>query len=149
MQDLGLTHIALEVSDMDKSLAFYERYANMTLVFRREVPEDEIREVSMISDLTRRFAIVLMETPEGVPQRSMPLAHLGVACRSREEVDRLCERAKAEQILKDGPTDTGPPVGYWALLSDPDGHTLELAHGQVIEIVLEKFAENRGTPIPA
>ena len=93
MQDLGLTHIALQVSDMDKSLAFYERYANMTVVFRREVPEDEIQEVAMISDLTRRFAIVLMETPEGVPQRSMPLAHLGVACRSRDEVDRLCEQA--------------------------------------------------------
>jgi predicted lactoylglutathione lyase len=62
----------------------------------------------------------------------LPLAHLGVACASRAEVDHLCAQAKAEGCLLLEPHDAGPPVGYSALLSDPDGHTLELSFGQEV-----------------
>jgi hypothetical protein len=37
-----------------------------------------------------------------------------------------------------GPTDSGYPVGYWALLSDPDGHTLELSYGQEVGLTVER-----------
>ena len=60
-----------------------------------------------------------------------PWAHLGVGCASREEVDRLCAEAREEGGPLMEPVDSGYPVGYWALLSDPDGHTLELSYGQV------------------
>lgn len=142
MVDFGLTHLALQISDMDASLSFYERYADMKTVFRRTLDEDGIRDMAMISDLTRGFAIVLMETPDGVPFRIQPHSHLGVACRSREEVDRLCEEARREGILEEGPEDRGFPVGYWAFVSDPDGHTVELSHGQIVGLALERFAES-------
>ena len=32
--------------------------------------------------------------------------------------------------LRRGPIDSGYPLGYWAFLTDPDGHQLELSHGQ-------------------
>src|ERR1041385_6942650 len=35
MSDLGLTHIALPVSNIDASVAFYEKYAHMQVVHRR------------------------------------------------------------------------------------------------------------------
>jgi len=35
-------------------------------------------------------------------------------------------------VLLAEPRDDGPPVGIWAFLQDPDGHTLELSYGQEI-----------------
>jgi catechol 2,3-dioxygenase-like lactoylglutathione lyase family enzyme len=58
---------------------------------------------------------------------------------SREEVDRLCGIARAEACLVSEPVEFGPPVGYWAYLRDPDGHTLELAYGQHVSLIVETF----------
>lgn len=33
-----------------------------------------------------------------------------------------------------------PPVGYWALIRDPDGHTLEVAYGQDLAGIVESVA---------
>ena len=35
MADLGLTHVALTVSNVDASLSFYEKYAHLKVVQRR------------------------------------------------------------------------------------------------------------------
>ncbi len=122
MSDVGLTHVALPATDLDRSIRFYEHYAKMHVVHRRP-------DVVWLSDGTRPFVIVLIETAE-VSEPLRPMAHLGVGCATREEVDALCDRAREQGILADGPKDYGPPVGYWAFLRDPDGHTLEVSHGQ-------------------
>jgi catechol 2,3-dioxygenase-like lactoylglutathione lyase family enzyme len=124
MYDVGFTHIALPVSDLDESASFYERYARMHVVHRREG-------VLWLSDKTRPFVLVLIEE-EAVLHPLRPTAHLGVGCESRDEVDRLAARAQAERCLIAGPADAGAPVGYWAFLRDPDGHTLEVSHGQQV-----------------
>lgn len=133
MADRGLTHVALPVSDVEASLAFYARYARMQVVHRRR---DESGAVVWISDRTRPFVIVLIGV-EKVEHPLRPAAHLGVGCESRAEVDRLCDRARAEGVLRMGPTDSGDPVGYWAILSDPDGHTLEISYGQEVGLAVE------------
>src|ERR1039457_6977461 len=122
MSDLGFTHIALPASNLEQSAVFYGRFAAMKVVHRRH-------SVIWLSDLTRPFAIVLIET-SAVAHPLLPFAHLGVAVSSRSEVDRLCALASKEGCLLREPEDSGPPVGYWALIRDPDGHTLEVAHGQ-------------------
>jgi catechol 2,3-dioxygenase-like lactoylglutathione lyase family enzyme len=132
--DLGLTHIALPVTNMDASLAFYARYAGMRVVHRRVDPSDG-REVVWVSDGTRPFVIVLIQA-ERVASPLLPLAHLGVGCASRADVDRLAAEARAEGRNVWGPTDSAPPVGYWALIADPDGHTLELSHGQEVALAV-------------
>lgn len=126
--DVGLTHVALPVRSLDAGIAFYARYAGMEVVHRRE-------NVVWISDRTRPFVIVLIETGE-VDYPLRPMAHLGVGCRSRDEVDRLCEQARDDGCLITGPEDYGPPVGYWAFLRDPDGHTLELSFGQEVALAV-------------
>jgi len=35
MADLGLTHVALTVSNVDASISFYEKYAHLQVVHRR------------------------------------------------------------------------------------------------------------------
>lgn len=130
--DLGLTHVALPVHDVDTSAAFYERFAGMRVVHRRVDGSDEGSVgVVWLSDLTRPFVVVLIETP--VTHVLGGWAHLGVAVASREEVDRRVAEARAAGITVDGPFDDGPPVGYWAILPDPDGHHLELAFGQQVD----------------
>lgn len=133
MSDLGLSHIALPVVDLDASIAFYDRYAALKTVHRRHG-------VAWLSDLTRPFALVLIEA-SAVPHPLLPFAHLGVGVKSREEVDRLCALATNEHCLLRAAQDYGPPVGYWALIRDPDGHTLEIAHGQEVAFSIDKVAD--------
>ena len=128
MTDLGFTHIALEVSDMDRSLDFYGRYAALAVVHRRP-RTDAAMDVAWLADGIRPFVLVLIEA-EQVNAPLKPISHLGIAVESGQEVDRLSELARREGILSREPEDSGPPVGYWALISDPDGHTLEVAFGQ-------------------
>jgi catechol 2,3-dioxygenase-like lactoylglutathione lyase family enzyme len=63
-----------------------------------------------------------------------------VGCASRDDIDRLCERARSEDVLLRGPSDYGPPVGYWAFIRDPDGHTLEISHGQEVALTLARLS---------
>lgn len=134
MVDRGLTHVALPVSHLDASLAFYEKYAGMKVVHQRKDAQTGDR-VAWISDGTRPFVVVLIEAKE-VRHALLPIAHLGVGCASREEVDHLAAEARREGRAVWGPTDSGYPVGYWALVSDPDHHTLELAHGQEVALAV-------------
>jgi len=130
LNDVGLTHVALPVTDLERSAAFYADYANMRVVHRRP-------QVVWLGDGTRPFVIVLIEAEE-VRDPLKPFAHLGVGCATREEVDQLCEKARSAGILIGGPTESGPPVGYWAFVRDPDGHTLELSFGQEVGLTTEQ-----------
>jgi catechol 2,3-dioxygenase-like lactoylglutathione lyase family enzyme len=130
MPDIGLTHIALPVSAMDVSIRFYSRYAKMEVIHRRPGSQGSGC-VVWLCDGTRPFVLVLAEVSR-VDHPLVPFAHLGVACATREELDQLCEQARSEGRLLRGPQDSGPPVGYWAFLRDPDGHTLELSYGQEV-----------------
>jgi catechol 2,3-dioxygenase-like lactoylglutathione lyase family enzyme len=148
MVDVGLTHVALLVGELDESIAFYRRYAQMDVVHRRD---ESTSRVAWVSDHTRPFVIVLIELPRFVPRvlfraaqavarRVAPFEHLGVGCASRAEVDRLAALAKADGCLDRGPTDYGPPVGYWAFITDPDGHTLEISYGQEVGLTVDRTA---------
>ncbi|MBI3284428.1 MAG: VOC family protein [Burkholderiales bacterium] len=129
MSDLGLTHVALPVRALAASIAFYAKYANMQVIHRRHG-------VVWLSDRTRPFAIVLIESAAEI-HPLLPIAHLGVGVATRADVDRLCQLAGADGCLLRPAADSGPPVGYWALLRDPDGHTLELAYGQELGLAVD------------
>jgi len=146
MVDVGFTHVALLVGDLDASIAFYRTYARMEVVHERR---DGTTRVAWVSDRTRPFVVVLIELQRWIPRpvvrsanwllrRVLPFEHLGVGCASRAEVDRLAALARTEGRLLMGPRDYGPPVGYWAFLSDPDGHTLEVSHGQEVGLTVER-----------
>ena len=134
--DRGLTHVALPVTDVGASLDFYRRYAEMDVVHRRR-DGDTGNEVVWVSDRTRPFVIVLIEQDPSSGNLT-GFSHLGVGCESRAEVDRRCELARGEGRTVFGPLDSGPPVGYWGFIADPDGNNLELSHGQEVGLTVEE-----------
>ena len=142
--EIGLSHVALSVRDVDTSVAFYERFAGMREVHRRNRSG---RRVVWLSDLSRPFVIVLIEV-ERVEGRLDGIAHLGIGCASKHEVDDLCDLARSESRLVLGPDDAGQPVGYWALLRDPDGHNLEISFGQEVALAVDqsKFKAQAAQP---
>ena len=102
MSDVGLTHVALLVGDLDASVAFYAKYARMEIVHQRA---DGHSRVAWVSDRTRPFVIVLIEVPSIVPRPLLrlgntlvrmlaPFEHMGVGCASREGMDRLSEQRR-------------------------------------------------------
>jgi lactoylglutathione lyase len=121
-----LTYVALTARDLEASIAFYEKYARMSVVHRRA--REGVRS-AWLTDHMRPFALVLVEAAGQHDPLLRPFGHLGVACASREEIDRLV----AEATLLGRPTgaaiDAGEPVGYVARIADPDGHSLELSFG--------------------
>lgn len=136
MVDIGLTHIALPASNIQRSIEFYATYAAMEVVHHRTDQETGVT-VVWLSDRTRPFVIVLIEVASIQPVLS-PIAHLGVGCKSREHMDSLCDQARQAGVLLEEPQDSGYPIGYWAFLQDPDGHTLELSYGQEVGLAVEK-----------
>jgi catechol 2,3-dioxygenase-like lactoylglutathione lyase family enzyme len=132
--DRGLTHVALTVADAEGSVDFYGRYADMAVVHRRVDAGDT---VVWLGDGTRPFVIVLIQQA-AVSHALGGFAHLGVGCATREEVDRRCARARDEGRAVMGPLDSGYPVGYWAIITDPDGHNLELSYGQEVGLTVEQ-----------
>ena len=82
MADQGFTHVALPVTNLDRSIAFYAKYAGMQVVHHRALSDHPDRHIAWISDLTRPFVVVLAEV-EKIDHPLGPFAHLGVACASR------------------------------------------------------------------
>lgn len=137
MSDLGLTHIALPVRSLTASTAFYAKYAALRTVHHRPG-------VVWLSDGRRPFALVLIQSLDKV-HPLLPIAHVGVGVHATAEVDRLCALARQDGCLLREPENSGPPVGYWALLQDPDMHTLEIAYGQELGRAVQSHTQGAAT----
>ena len=61
------------------------------------------------------------------------LDHFGFQCDSREEVVRIAEHARGQNILVEPPADLGGIVGYFTTVRDPDGHVVEFTFGQPLK----------------
>jgi catechol 2,3-dioxygenase-like lactoylglutathione lyase family enzyme len=126
-----LTHVALFVADVGRTVAFYRRFVGLHVVHERV---DDGVSVVWLSEQAEepQFVIVAIGLPPGEPTLPPHMAHFGYDVPSRATVDALAARARAEGVLMQGPTDAGPIVGYFCLLRDPDGNLVEFSHGQPI-----------------
>ena len=123
------THIAIHARDVDRSVEFYTRYADLVEVHRRR---DDTTTVVWLGEPghEREFVIVLLGMPHRDAVHPSPIAHIGYAVDSRETVDRIGALADAAGILLEQPCNAGPIVGYFCIIEDPDGNWIEFSHGQ-------------------
>jgi catechol 2,3-dioxygenase-like lactoylglutathione lyase family enzyme len=125
----SLTHIALQVQDLDATIEFYSTYCGLQVVHDRG---DRTSRVVWLAEGGRERDFILVLIPGGHARTpaSNDYSHLGFALASRAEVDRIAERAKAEGRLLWPPKEEPYPVGYYCGVVDPDGTMVEFSYGQ-------------------
>lgn len=124
-----LTHLALHVANLDACVAFYETYCGMRVVHER--PGKGSRIVWMAEPgRERELIFVFLPGGPGHQRSETDYGHIGFALASRQEVDALAERARAEGCLLWEPREESYPVGYYCGVLDPDGNAVEFSYGQ-------------------
>ncbi|HAX82623.1 MAG TPA: glyoxalase [Actinobacteria bacterium] len=131
------THLALRVDDVDRSIAWYERYTHLRVLQRSS---DEFGRGTWLADpldAAVPFVLVLSEFHRGVdpfggaPDAILgPFAHIGIELPTREAVDEVAAMAERDGVLALRPTQMPPPIGYICFVEDPDGNTVEFSFDQ-------------------
>jgi catechol 2,3-dioxygenase-like lactoylglutathione lyase family enzyme len=125
-----LTHLALGVRDLDRTIAFYRKHVHLHVVHERN--DNGVRVVWLAErQEDPDFVLVLFEV-RGTPLGRGTLQHLGFAVASREEVDAAAAAGRADGVLSVEPMYAGPVVGYFCIVEDPDGNQVEFSYGQPI-----------------
>lgn len=137
------THIALPSSDLDRSIAWYQRFTPLVLLHEHEDALGRSAWLSHEGQVDSPFVLVLVMfyAEAGHAKAIMaPFAHIGVEVPLRADVDEVAERARTEGCLAWEPRDMPAPVGYICALHDPDGNVIEISHDQgVYAAVQEKW----------
>ncbi|MGZ8843261.1 MAG: VOC family protein [Pyrinomonadaceae bacterium] len=121
------THITINCTDIEASVAFYTSLCGLSIVRDRRL---EGRHNVWLGPQTKAGedpVFVLVVVQDEVKAR---LDHFGFQCETRADVDRIASLARAQNILVKEPTDVGGVVGYFIMVRDPDGHLVEFTHGQ-------------------
>ena len=129
------THIALPAADVDASIDWYERYTPLRVL--SSMADDNGRSVWLghPEPSDHPFILVLVEfaAEQGHRQPQLaPFAHIGIEVPSKDDVDSVAERARAEGCLAWEPQQIPPPVGYVCAARDPDGNTVEFSFDQCV-----------------
>ena len=126
----SLNHVALMVKDAEKTANFFDRYCGMKVVHMRK-DGDLCVEWIMHPDQKDSFMLVLIESVADLSPIGGTMDHLGFYVESRSDVDEIAAKAKAEGILIEGPQYAGPVVGYYCIVQDPDGNSIEFSCEQL------------------
>jgi catechol 2,3-dioxygenase-like lactoylglutathione lyase family enzyme len=126
-----LTHVAFQVTDVERTVDFYARYTRLRVVHERPDRGRGSRVVWLREpDGGSSLTLVIFEGDLPAKRNSDSLHHLGFAVESRDAVEEIARRGREEGILVVEPSDLGEVVGYICTIADPDGNVLEFSHGQ-------------------
>jgi catechol 2,3-dioxygenase-like lactoylglutathione lyase family enzyme len=128
-----LSHLGLPVTDLAKSIAFYEKWAGMKV---QERPKDPVGiQGARLVQKDGSFVLSLLEMPVQMALPMPGVMHLGLDCTTKAQVDKIAADAKKAGILVSGPVDSGPDLGYQTYIADPDGNNLEFSFGQKVGVI--------------
>ncbi len=116
--DVGFTHVAFTVRCLASSIDFYTRYTAMTVIHQREPGLPSARKVAWLSDRTRPFALVLVQSDDPADTPLGPFGHLGVACATRRRSMRRSLR-RGGKAFCGGTGTAGRSGGILRLLCRP------------------------------
>lgn len=137
------THIALPVTDLDRSIEFYTALTPLVVVARNVDDNGEGAWLSNPGQSLTPFVLVLAQfLPEvgarfgvtpGEPATTLaPFAHLGIELPAREDVDAVAAKARELGALEWEPREMAAHIGYICAVRDPDGNTIEFSHNQKV-----------------
>ena len=122
----GLRHLALRVTNLTRSRAFYERFLAMKVVWQ---PDPDNVYFSSGSDNLALRQIAPRELHEYQPPRGQLLDHFGVILESPAHVDELFRDVQSD-AAQYGATIAKPPKqhrdgSYSFYFTDPDGNVIQ------------------------
>ena len=131
------THIALRVKDIDATIDWYERFTHLKLLNRGEDANGRNAWLGDSTLVDSPFVLVVGQFYEGkdpfapAPHHPLgPFAHMGIELPSKQMVDDVAAKAKAEGCLALGPVQMPKQIGYVCFVKDPDGNTVEFSYDQ-------------------
>jgi lactoylglutathione lyase len=131
------THIAFAVKDIEKTIDWYLRFTHLTLLQRSQDEDGMNAWIGDASNVQSPFVLVVGQFFDGhdpfapaVHPPMGPFAHIGIELPSKEAIDEIAERAKAEGCLAFGPRLMPKQIGYICFVKDPDGNTIEFSYDQ-------------------
>ena len=122
----GLRHVALRVTDLARSRAFYERFLDMKVVWE---PDSDNVYFSSGSDNLALHQIGPAELAQYQPPRGQLLDHVGVILQSPAHVDEMFQDVR-QDAAQYGATIAKPPKhhrdgSYSFYFTDPDGNVIQ------------------------
>jgi len=137
------THVAIPVSDLDRAIEFYTTLTPLVVVARNEDENGRGAWLSNDKQVEDPFVLVIAEfLPEvarrfgqepGQPHPTLaPFAHIGIEMPTRDDVDRIADKAREMGMLEWEPRDMAAHIGYICAVKDPDGNVIEFSHNQKV-----------------
>jgi catechol 2,3-dioxygenase-like lactoylglutathione lyase family enzyme len=137
------THVAIPVSDLERSIAFYTSLTPLVVVARHEDESGRGAWLSNDKQVESPFVLVLSEfVPEVAREFGMepgrptpvlaPFAHIGIELPNKSDVDAVAEQARAINALHWEPCQMQEHIGYICAAKDPDGNVVEFSWNQQV-----------------
>ena len=126
-----LTHLALHVSDIGRSIDFYKFFCQLELVHERTGKKEK---TIWLAENKKNYSFVLVLIGGGCKKQHQidDYTHIGFSVNSKGDVDSISKLAREKSCLLWPATQAPYPVGYYCGLVDPDGYTVEFSYDQPI-----------------
>jgi len=145
-----LTHVALPVSNIERSIEFYTTLTPLVVVARNSDGAGNGAWLSNDKEAAEPFVLVLSEfyaegrarygLVEGEPIPILqPFAHLGIELPTEADVDAVAERAREMGVLHWEPRQMAAHIGYICSAKDPDGNIVEFSCNQKVHSTIKEL----------
>jgi len=120
----GLTHIAIAVSDIDRTLTFYQTVFDVDVMYK----DDGFLQVTTPG----AHDIIVFEKKEAPYGQTGGIAHFGFRLRNPEDITDILDKIKRTGATI---TDTGEfvPGSPYVFFRDPDGYEIEVWYEKASE----------------